>query len=176
MRPIYEKEDVQIFIDEDPVNPRKEFDNLGTMCCAHKRYNLGDEEAPRTLGSWDGVRRHIESVHGPCIVLPLYLLDHSGLSISTTSEFFRACDPHGFDWSQLGFIYVPLSKVRKDSGVKRISKRIRKRITDILVSEVETYDQYLRGEVYGYVRGEDSCWGFYMDPEELADAVLKGEV
>jgi len=31
-----------IMYDPEPVNPR-EWDNLGTMVCFHKRYNLGDE-------------------------------------------------------------------------------------------------------------------------------------
>ena len=39
----------------------------------------------------------------------------------------------------------------------------------ILESEIETWDTYLRGDVYGFVaedpEGEqiDSCWGFYGD-------------
>lgn len=43
----------------------------------------------------------------------------------------------------------------------------------IMDLEVKTFDQYLRGEIYGFiietVDGEhlDSCWGFYgEDPEE----------
>jgi hypothetical protein len=171
MKPIYEKEDVKIYIDEDPVNPRKEWDHLGTIMAAHKRYSLGDEQAPPSCGSWDGVRRYIESEHGPCIVLDVFMYDHSGLTIRTT--------PFSCPWDsgQVGFCYVPLSKVRKEYGVKRISPKLKQKVIDILESEVRTYDQYLRGEVYGYVRGDDSCWGFYgYEPEQLADAVLKGEV
>lgn len=29
--------------DNEPVNPREEWDNFGTMVCFHKRYTLGDE-------------------------------------------------------------------------------------------------------------------------------------
>lgn len=45
-----------------------------------------------------------------------------------------------------------------------------------LKSEVETYDQYLTGDVYGYViedkEGEelDSCWGFYGEEYCLEEA------
>ncbi|MHC4619184.1 MAG: hypothetical protein ACYTEQ_15680 [Planctomycetota bacterium] len=45
---------------------------------------------------------------------------------------------------------------------------------DALRSEVETYDQFLRGDVWGYIvedgEGEhiDSCWGFFG--EEAAQA------
>lgn len=48
----------------------------------------------------------------------------------------------------------------------------RKRAIEVMEGEVEVYDQYLRGEVYGYTLYEqedgewveqESCWGFYGD-------------
>ena len=47
----------------------------------------------------------------------------------------------------------------------------REKAENRLHSEVETYDQYLRGECYGfqlYEDGEeiDSCWGFLGDVDE----------
>ncbi len=33
---------IEILNDEDPENPR-EWDNLGTMVCFHRHYNLGDK-------------------------------------------------------------------------------------------------------------------------------------
>jgi hypothetical protein len=50
----------------------------------------------------------------------------------------------------------------------------------LLKGEVETYDQYLRGDVYGYrvfkvENGEeeelDSCWGFYGEQECMNEGV-----
>ena len=38
------------------------------------------------------------------LILPLYLMDHSGLSIRTSSELFRMCDSAGWDWGCVGFI------------------------------------------------------------------------
>lgn len=32
-----------VFQDEDPLNPRKDYDNLGRMVCWHSRYSLGDD-------------------------------------------------------------------------------------------------------------------------------------
>ena len=29
--------------DEDPINPREDYDNFGKMACWHRRYNLGDK-------------------------------------------------------------------------------------------------------------------------------------
>ena len=37
-------EGFKIYTDEDAANPRTEFDNVGTMVCWHRGYNLGDEQ------------------------------------------------------------------------------------------------------------------------------------
>jgi hypothetical protein len=55
---------------------------------------------------------------------------------------------------------------------KRITKPILERARKNLLAEVEIYDQYLRGEIYGYgIYDEDggdidSCWGFFGDPKD----------
>lgn len=67
-----EDKELRISQDENPDNPR-EWDNLCTMACFHRRYNLGDRhdfKSPEELESF--VAR--DSV----IALPLYLYDHGG--------------------------------------------------------------------------------------------------
>jgi hypothetical protein len=156
----------EVVPDEDPPSPRG-WDNLGVMMCAHRRYNLGDLQAPSTCGSWDGVRRYIESKHGPLAVcLPIFMMDHSGLSVSTSDTWFRAADSQGWDWGRIGFIFVTKKKVYEEYGVKRISPKLRNKVTEYLNNEVKAYDRYLRGDYWGYrildENGEvvDSCWGF----------------
>lgn len=34
---------LQVMMDEEPLNPREDYDNFGKMVCWHKRYNLGDK-------------------------------------------------------------------------------------------------------------------------------------
>ena len=102
MTPIFEKENVKIFVDEDPTNPRTEWDNLGKMVCFHKRYNLSDEPREydqKNYGNWDELEQAIIKDHGPCVVLPVYMLNHSGITIST--------NPFSCPWDsgQVGFIY-----------------------------------------------------------------------
>ena len=95
--------------------------------------------------------------------MPLYLYDHSGLTISTSGF---SCP---WDSGQVGYIYITDADIRKEYGVKRISKQLRERVTQYLVNEVETYDKFLTGQVYCYTienpEGEeiDSCWGFFDD-------------
>ena len=52
---------------------------------------------------------------------------------------------------------------------KEWSKELEDKVTKALIQEIETYDQYLEGDIWGYIvfdeDGEeiDSCWGFYGD-------------
>ena len=74
--------------------------------------------------------------------------------------------PYSCPWDsgQVGYIYVSCDKIRKEWGVKRISSKLKKAILKELQCDVEEYDIYLRGEVYGYQiefpDDADSCWGF----------------
>ena len=45
---------LEVILDTYPENPRK-WDNLGTMVCSHRRYDLGDEQAKNIdeYSSWD---------------------------------------------------------------------------------------------------------------------------
>ena len=93
------------------------------------------------------------------IMLPLYLLDHSGLAMKTTSFH----DP--WDSGQVGWIYVSKEDALKEFGGEKMTGAIRKKAEDLMRGEVAAYDSYLRGECYGfelYKNGEleDSCWGF----------------
>ena len=96
------------------------------------------------------------------IMLPLYLLDHSGLVMKTTSFH----DP--WDSGQVGWIYVSKEDALKEFGGEKMTGAIKKKAEDLMRSEVAAYDCYLRGECYGfelYKNGEleDSCWGFMGD-------------
>jgi hypothetical protein len=77
----------------------------------------------------------------------------------------------------VGFIYVPIAKIKAEYGWKTLTKARRKKIEEYLRSEVKTYDDYLTGQVYGYTvekldnatgewEQEDSCWGFFGDDVE----------
>ena len=95
------------------------------------------------------------------VMLPLYLYDHGGITMSTT--------PFGCRWDsgQVGWIYVTREVALKEFGGKIFSKQLKAKVLNLLEGEVKTYDQYLTGDVYGYtVEGEhcdDSCWGFFGD-------------
>ena len=145
---------VRICPDESPESPR-EWSNLGTMLCWHRRYNLGDKHAfadPRTFQHW--------LKNNPAIVLPLYLYDHGGITMNTTGFH---CP---WDSGQVGYIYVTLADVRKEYAKRCVSQNLRRQVEEYLRQEVATYDEFLTGNVYGFIIEDeggktlDSCWGF----------------
>lgn len=187
-KPLYKFEDDNyrfgIYQDIDPVNPRREWDNLGTMVCFHNSYDLGDETDLRSqdYNNWNDFYNYIKREEDPLIIMPLYLYDHSGLTIST-GDF-------GDEWDSgmVGFIYVSREKVRKEFDVKRISADLKDKVKTYLEGEVETYDQYLRGSCYGYTIEKrkvceccshveyteiDSCWGFLASDMDAVKAAVK---
>lgn len=161
---------IKIFIDNNPENPRTEWDNLGHMVCFHKSYTLGDKEnnySSSDYSSWEDMEKDIIKQEKVVVILPLYLYDHSGITISTT--------PFSCPWDsgQVGFIYVTRKDILKEFSCKKITKDLKNRAVKILESEVECYDMYLRGDVYGYIIEDEqgnnieSCWGFYDTPENI---------
>jgi len=149
-------------IDDDPQNPRDD-DNTGTMVCFHKRYTLGDthDYKESDYSGWDELEKAIVREHDPAVILPLCLYDHSSVTISTIPF---SCP---FDSGQIGFIYISKKRVCFEYGVKHMLPRTVDLARGALCSEVEAYDQYLRGDTWGYTISDefgeeyDSCWGFF---------------
>lgn len=153
---------INVDLDEEPQNPRTEWDNLGTMICFHRRYNLGDKHEYRDPNHLD---QNLEYMRKKGVVLPLYLYDHSGLTMSTK--------PFSCPWDsgQVGYIIVTKKKILEEYGGKILTKKLREKVTKILEGEVVIYDQYLRGEVYYFSITKDgevieSCGGYYGGEEE----------
>jgi hypothetical protein len=121
--------------DEFAENPR-DFDcNLGTMIYTHPRYVLGDKQCtPETIHD------ALDSFGPDAIVLPLYLYDHSGITMSTT--------PFSCPWDsgQVGYICVSMDTVCEEYG--EVNDETIVLATQCLQDEVETFDQYISGEVY----------------------------
>lgn len=112
------------------------------------------------------------------VILPLHLYDHSGITMST-SRF--SCP---WDSGQVGYIYATPDRVSREWGD---GPDARDKAKACLEAEVKVYDQFLRGDVYGYQiendSGEvlDSCWGYYGQDEceseskGAADAILDAD-
>lgn len=183
---IYKGFHISIKVDTDPQNPREEYDHIATMICFHRRYILGDEH------TYDNAREAVSDITGIDVDdlpddigealkdfywLPLHLYDHSGITMNTTGF---SCP---FDSGQVGIIYIPKATAHTEWPFQPDeTKEARdERILTYMRNEVEEYDNYLTGTVYGYVLStvdEDeepdeeldngSCWGFAGDYEENA--------
>lgn len=171
---------LELHYDQDAESPRQ-WDNLGTMVCAHRRYDLGDDDG--LSKAQDVVRKHYSEsfledydlsshpeVYGlmqrikEVILLPLYLYDHGGITMRTA--------PFSCPWDsgQVGFIFVTKEAIRSEYGWKNVTQKRVERIEGYLRGEVSTYDQFISGDVFYFLAKKDdevvdSCGGFYgSDP------------
>jgi hypothetical protein len=176
------KYELKIVEDTSPESPRS-WDNFTTMYCFHKRYDLGDNHNFKSdmFSGWEEFKEHIVAEFNPKIIKPLYLIDHSGISIST-NDFGDV-----WDSGQVGWVFITEDSIKKLWGNTKMEEDRLDRIVD---SEVATFDQYLRGEVYGYkvIQIEtcelgheheevvDSCYGFFgeEDAHEAGNEALSG--
>jgi hypothetical protein len=156
----YKNYNIELCYDTYPDDPRKAWDNLGTMAFYHKRYNLGDEHRfndPEELLEW------IEDNKDDIYYLPVYMYEHGNITISTSAFSCR------WDSGQLGFIYI----TKQDAEKNGITKPY-----ELLEHEVKVYDYYLRGDTYMAViidnEGEvvDSQSGYLGERDEaIKDAM-----
>lgn len=168
----YKGKTIEIHQDMDPQNPRTDFEQIDTMVCFHKRYNLGDKHDYKSedYSSWDEMEAAIRKEHKPVVLLPLYLYDHSGITISTSPFHCR------WDSGQIGFVFINRKDALANWTGKRVSPALRKKCEEYIASSVNEYDQYLRGDVYGYIikgpdgEEEQSCWGYYGEDYTIESA------
>ena len=143
----------------------RDWDNLTKIICFHGSYNLGDKNDynQNDYDSWSELKKAIIKNEDVAIIKPLYLYDHSGITIST--EPFSC----GWDSGQVGFVIVTKKAIRENWSIKNVTQKYRTHAEKILDGEIETYDKELCGDVYGFVTYDkngdlvDSCGGFYGD-------------
>jgi hypothetical protein len=121
------------------------------------------------FSSWAEMETFICKELKAAVILPVYMYDHSGITINTTGF---SCP---WDSGQIGFIYATKKNILDNWGGKILTPKLREKAMNLLKGEVETYDQYLRGDIYGYVvekdgKQVDSSWGFYDEDEAMMEA------
>lgn len=169
---------IKIYRDTDCENPRN-WDNLGTIAYKHSRYTLGEETIDDPIDWLEGkleldnkreyTNKRLEELEElffeKFIAKPLYLYDHSGITIKT-SPF--SCP---WDSGKVGYIYMEREEAEKQGWSEDWlnGRTIEGAAKDILDGEVETFDQYIRGDVYAFQIVDENddvvdCYGgFYGD-------------
>ena len=184
-------------------NPR-EWKNFCTMICWHNRYFLGDKHHfsnpllfmsalyegvmgenwfdNHKIDNWSDIFKALQESN-LILIKAIYLYDHSGITVSTSRAY-----PYNDHWDSCitGFIYVTKKTILEETGLAT-EETWKDVAEDFIKAEMEVYDQYLRGDVYGYTltrtvvkqekcphcgevireyedeEYDDSSWGFYGD-------------
>jgi hypothetical protein len=162
------KQRLKIYQEESPCDPRKD-DNLSRMICFHNTYSLGDNSpeldySSKSYDSWEGLEKSIIRNEKPFVILPLYLYNHSGITISTT--------PFNCNWDsgQIGFIFIRQKEI--DNLGTHINNNesftdYKERLKTYMLNELDHYDMYLTGDTYRFIIENaegiviDACGGFY---------------
>lgn len=182
---------VEVRYDPDGSDSPRDWDNLGTItqCSIQRNYNISDKHA-------DYKARHPAYLmerfkEDGVYALPLNIADYGSNGIRIRVGDF---DPD-YDWADEsnidGFIYVTREKIMKeyslndpeiafmhavlikdhviDESQPNAPKYIATSIDKVLRQEIETYQKYLNGEVYGYVVREAK----YVENEPCCESATK---
>jgi hypothetical protein len=144
----FENITVEIVHEQSPENPRIN-DNQTQFAMFHRKYTLPNEinipNYSEFFNSWEEMEADLQSNFKH--VVPVYMLDHSGLAFSLSDFNDR------WDSGQVGFI------VAKEGTEEEFMKNAQ--------SELLTYGYYISGDCYGFVVSDsesedmESIWGFY---------------
>ena len=189
------KVQAELVYDPDATNPR-ECDSLGTILItpnkAHWIASHDDEvDASIPLGKnpyehWENIRKQQLNLKKSDIAIayPITKYEHGSISLSLGYK-------QGWDYGVVGFVYITKETLRKEYGVKRITKSIIECAENHLRDELDTLTRWLNGDCYGWQIKEyaltddgldwkgvdvlDACWG-YLDQDyarnDMKDALI----
>jgi hypothetical protein len=146
------------------------------MVCWHRRYNLGKKHHYADVeGFMKALARELdyakfdkaqakyddnkmtdaqfrqvvaEIVEKNTVMLDLFVYEHGGIGMKASPVSFQAVDSAGWDWGQVGFYYATKEQVIKEFG--SFNKAAKEKARKLLNGEIENYDDYLTGNVYGF--------------------------
>lgn len=190
----------EIFYDENPTSPA-DWTTVGTLAYRTRDAAVGDlpsdayggvfvDDCPVCdgAGEWyleneDGTRSDetetcshckgecyvadgaqlAKRLHDAVVCLPVYAVDgRMGTQLSVAD-----------DWDEAnGWIYATAASIAETMGEDATPEQV----ADALKQELETWEQWAQGDVYGYVVTDpsgnvaDSCWGFYGLDDAEAEA------
>ena len=141
-----------------------------------------DAECPKCKGEGYidvGLIEYIKREYGATVVLPLYLYEHSGITMSAGTFGEAPGYPYNDQWDagMVGVIFDTPEQIEKtgiDPDPENIEKALR--------AEIEEYDLYLRGEVFyitesipGLEDKEETIGGFIGDECAFEEAKRMAE-
>jgi hypothetical protein len=190
---------VKVVYDEDSVNPRDDSDCwVGTLLTWHRKYDWSDECDERSSDPFDTMIRLVQKrdrffnaddekwdcfvgdalrhevqrlMEKYYVTVPVFMYEHSGVSLSTA--------PFSCIWDsgQIGFIFADKLDRMLENTATEWTDDLQKKTIGLLESEINILDQYVSGQVYGFICEETEeeepderdwdysaeCYGFYGD-------------
>ena len=133
---------INIYYDSLAQSPREIEDNYNYIFCLHRKYFIGDKHDYKEyeFNSFLEFKKQIIKDYNPYVILPIYMLDHSGIKISTSSFNNR------WDSGMIGFIFTTREQVISAHG----KKLNRKKIIEYLEMDIQYYSKYIEGENFYY--------------------------
>ena len=135
---------ISIYPDNDCESPDNWGDDSIFLCGFHRDFYV----TPHDIKSSEDIDKYKDTHH--IFALTAYI--HGGVALSLSSDGYPFNDR--WDSCQVGVVFV-----------EKKWKRLRKSAEKSASGLVDTWNDYLSGNVYGYIAEEsdDSCWGFYGD-------------
>lgn len=146
--------------------------------------SLDDDKIASQMEDELGLDEKLQLVEetGEVVMLPISMYEHSGITLWLGSKWSHY--DAQWDCSSIGFAYVEKSTA-KNEGMLNPGEAYHNDWKEwayaMMKDEMKTYDQFVRGEVYGYMiedeEGEEAsnnllcgCWGFYDKDEMIMEA------
>lgn len=148
---------IEIFSEDAPENPFKEWDGLPGIIGWHRRYdfNTRKQDSRKTAGEFLE-----EAEREGYYIRPLFMYEHSGLAFSLSPFSCR------WDSGRIGFMFL-------EKEDRETPEEDKKRVE----SAIKLLNDYVSGNVFGFSvktpDGEevDSCWGFFGDYDSPGGAL-----
>lgn len=150
----YRGVDIDIYYDDRPLNPRKDYDHLTTIWCNNRNYrvdglDIDDLISQLGLSDFPGSFLNLCKIADKkgYFAVPVYAYIHGGLalSISRSGQFVDR-----FDSGTFGVVTISKKDVYDCYGCKRINKKMAEKLTKIIKAEIEEYQDYANGDCYYY--------------------------
>jgi len=168
---LYDQYFLEIAYDSDSETPRS-WDNLTKMIFFHKKYNLGDDHNidVEDYANWEEMEDALREEYKPVYLAYVSMYDHSGIRIYIGKG-------SGWDCGIIGFVLITEEDLKNCCG-NDPKYRDEKWLEKAAEEEIEIYNHYVQGEVFGYrtyvlkhcpccnhriEEDLDSCCGFLGD-------------
>ena len=148
----YKGKVIKIYQDEDAQSPEGWDNNVFIVSYHNDFYVAKDEIITKSdLAEYFNGEKIPQTKDYHIFLVYAYI--HSGVSLSLSNEKYPFTD--AWDVSRCSAILVSKEEAKTRKQAERMAKGL-----------IETWNDFLGGNIYGYDTGNDSCWGFYGDIEK----------